>query len=132
MKLALHNKTFQFLATFVIGAVLGGYIYQKWTEQPDLLDAWGDTEEAVLAKMQDFQDRLTMLESARPDSVEALTKHIVAQEAIMDVMIKYRQTQQAKKTPWFTFAGTISPSLLGGLFGWITARFSSKNSPVGK
>jgi len=131
LKRALR-KTFHVLITLFIGAALGAFVHLKWTQKPDPPDAWGDTEEKVLEKMQDFQLRLAKFEAASPDSVEAMSKQMEVQRGIMDILIKWREAHQAKNAPYLPVVGTALAPLLTGLFGFFVARVGSRNRTVGQ
>ena len=119
------KKALRTLVTFSIGAALGALAHKKLTQKPPTPDAWGDTEEAMLVRMQGFQVRLNDLEKACPDNVESLSKQMEAQRGIEDILVKYREAKQAKWTPYVGGAGTALTAMLTGLLGWLAARFGS-------
>ena len=78
---------------------------------------WSETEETILKRMAMLQDRWDHLPT--PDSVDALSKQIEAQVGIENILITYRQSQQAKYGQFEPSAATLIVGLLGviGTFG---------------
>ena len=116
------------LISVAIGAALGAFAHMKLTGPPD---PWGDTEEAMLTRMQGFQVRLNTLEQAAPDSIEALSKQMEAQNGIAAILIKYREATQAKWAPYVGAAGTTAAAMITALLGFLAARLGSKIKRAG-
>ena len=93
---------------------------------------WEDNEDAVLRKMQRFQDRLD--DFGKPDSVEALTKQTEAQQGIEEIMTKFREAQNAKWNPISAGGaiGTIGGALIGAIVSLWVRRSTPDASPKTK
>ena len=75
-----------------------------------------ETEEDTRARMLDFQQRLDNLKAPpTSDSVERLSKEMELQRGIDDILIKYREAQQAK---WVNFQ-TVMVGVLSLVGGWV-------------
>ena len=96
---------------------------------------WLDTEEAMLVRMNGFQDRLDQLEKVRPDSVEAISKQVEAQGGIEDLLTKFREAQQAKVAPFIGSFTSVIVAFIGGIgttwIGVVAARRNSKKLQTG-
>ena len=124
------NRKVILVATFVVGMIVGA-ISQHIPAAPRSNQdefPWEDNEDALLRKMQRFQDRLD--DFGKPDSVEALSKQTAAQQGIEEIMTKFREAQNAKWAPFLTGGaiGTIGGAIIG-LIGGLLARKKSNSTP---
>jgi hypothetical protein len=113
-----------FVATFAVGVIVGVISQRIPAHTPTRLvqtapTPWPDTEEAMLERMNGFQERLNELEKVHPDSVEALSKQMEAQRGIEDLLTKYREAKQAKFAPYIGVGGTVTAAFIGGIGTWI-------------
>ena len=113
------------LVTFSTGVRSSGIARQTVATPPStvsVIQPWNDTEDDTRRRMSEFQRRLEQLEKQpTPDNADRLAKEMEVQRGIDDVLIKYREAQQAKFTP-FAAAGVsllgAFLSLIGTVFGW--------------
>jgi hypothetical protein len=126
-------KTKTLLVTvFAIGVVSGVFAHRSLVKPPCPQSApvtlWQDTEEDTRARMLEFQLRLEKLETqTTPDSVDRLSKEMEAQRGIDDILIKYREAQQAKFAPFL--AGGVAGSILTFLTAWVKRTRTSRKTP---
>jgi hypothetical protein len=137
------KKKILFVATLGVGVVVGIISQRILVDTPTTLaqtapssapTQWLDTEEAMLARMNGFQDRLDQLEKVRPDSVEAISKQVEAQRGIEDLLTKFREAKQAKFTPFIGGTATAFAALFGAggtfvsIFMWLVGLVAGRNS----
>jgi hypothetical protein len=120
--------------TFAVGIIVGAIAHRvlvqnepKEVPRP-ATPLWNDTEEATLARMNSFQERLNQLEAVRPDSVEALSKQAEAARGIEDILMKYREAKLAKYAPFIGASGTALTAMITGIGGWLIAKFGSRST----
>jgi hypothetical protein len=129
------KKDYLFAATFAVGVIMGATSQHIEVDTPSTLvqaapaPTWIDTEEAMLKRMNGFQEKLDQLGKVRPDSVEALSKQIEAQRQIEDLLTKYREAKQAKFAPYIGTAGTLGAAIFTGIVTWWAARRKPKSTP---
>lgn len=129
----VKNKLVLVMA-FAVGIIVGAtahlvFVQNESKEVPrPATPMWNDTEEATLARMNGFQERLDQLEAVRPDSVEALAKQAEAERGIEDILIKYREAKQAKYAPFIGAGGTALTAMITGIGGWLIAKFGSSST----
>ena len=99
-----------FIVVFVSGVILGMKA-QPSPSNNNQASKWSETEETILKRMAMLQDRWDHLPT--PDSVDALSKQIEAQVGIENILITYRQSQQAKYGQFVPSAATLIVGLLG-------------------
>lgn len=131
------KKKVLFVATFAVGVIVGLISHNILVHTPTTLaqtapastsTLWPDTEEAMLKRMNGFQERLDQLEKVRPDSLEALSKQMEAQRGIEDLLTKYREAKQAKFAPYTGAGGTLAAAIITGIGTWLVARRKSKST----
>jgi hypothetical protein len=137
------KKKILFVATLAVGVVVGVIAVRlivSLVGQPFLVhtsppDKWIETEETMLARMHDFQERLDQLEKVRPDNVEAISKQVEAQGGIEDLLTKFREAQQAKVAPFIGSFTSVIVAFIGGIgttwIGVVAARRNSKKLQTG-
>jgi hypothetical protein len=136
------NRKVILVVTFAVGMIVGVISQHIPVYTPSTLaqtappsnlaeSPWEDNEDAVLRKMQRFQDRLD--DFGKPDSVEALKKQTEAQQGIEEIMTKFREAQNAKWTPFLSggAVGTIGGALIGAIVS-LRLRRSTDASPKTK
>jgi len=108
--------------SFAAGIALGAFIHQRLS-QVATMSVWNDSEETTRARMYEFQKRLDNLEKEQtPDTAEKLSKQMEAQRGIEDILIKYREAQGAKYTPFVATAGALVGAIISGIVTWQIAR----------
>jgi hypothetical protein len=109
------------VVAFVLGVLVSAIAQHSLVHTPPppceapSSSTWTDTEEATLNRMGCFQQRLDQLASGRPDSVEALLKQMEAERGIQDILIKFREAQQAKVAPYVGTVGTVAAAIMTGI-----------------
>jgi len=137
----MKNKNKTLLVTvFVIGVGSGAFAHRSLANQPsaqraDVMEAdvkqWEETEEKTRTRMSVFQSRLDNLRATpTSDSLQKLGQEMELQRGIDDILIKFREAQQAKFAPFV--GGGVVGSLLTLVGQWLAARRSgSRNTPGG-
>ena len=117
-----------FVITFAIGVGSGVFAHKTLAKSPSR-PTWNETEEDTRRRMYEFQQRLDQLEKqSTPDSTDKLAKEMEQQRGIDDILIKYRETQQSKFSPFYGPIGAVAVATITGLFGWLLGRRKSKIS----
>lgn len=119
------KKKVPFVAIFAVGVIVGVVISQHIPVHTSRIGG----EEETRKRMHDFQVSLDQLEKTRPDSVEALSKQIEAQQGIEDLLTKYREAEQAKWAPYVGPGEALLAVIITGIVTWVAARRTSKSTP---
>jgi hypothetical protein len=131
-----------FVTIFALGVGLGVFAHWSLASQPspqraDVIEAdvkqWDETEEKTRTRMSVFQSRLDNLAAQpTPDSVERIGAEMEAQRGIDDILIKYREAQQAKFAPFQTLAGAVGGWIITLMTQWLGRRKSNSSDPSGR
>lgn len=135
------------VTVFVLGVTSGVFVNRRFVTPPlaqptavnpcqnkeTAVPSWHDTDDDTRTRMARFQQRLEQLGTQTTlDTVERLTKEMDAQRGIYDILIKYREAQQAKFVPFQTLLGVAGGAIVTLLTTWLAKRKSKSRHTPGR
>ena len=123
------KSAIQFALVFAVGLSIGvlarSLISPNTNKQTNQPSENAYNENQIQKIMNNFQGDLNKLEAAKnAEDAEQLSKRVEAQLRILDINIKFRESQYAKVAPFIGLAGV----LLGWVLGALAPRLLNKRS----